>query len=38
MLLPEKLEMPVEPNEELLPAANVSVVPDPDAGVLLEAN
>lgn len=38
LLLPEKLEVPTEPTERLLPAPNVGVVPDPGAGVLLEAN
>lgn len=30
--------MPAEPTERLLPAPNVGDVPDPGAGVLLEAN
>lgn len=38
LLLPEKLEVPAEPTERLLPATNVGVVPDTDAGELLEAN
>ena len=38
LLLEEKLEVPVEPTEGLLAAPNVVVVPDPDAGVLVEAN